>query len=677
MKIIVLQSLTSLPIFVALEKGYFQDNGLKLEISFCPLLEQIEKKLESGIYPCGEISFVSLLKKTKSLSWKNLPFYLGCILSYSQLGFYSNKNLKLETIWKKEGLGLFLPVIHYESIQRYFAATIIKKYFPIEIEPVALVQTPSNLLIELFYSRYCFGLAGDLVTYPFLQKVNKPQFLAGNFLLPNTCIAFSKNFLESNPEKAALFIRSVNKAVEFLHNSNTQEVYEVIFSLYKKNIFLPFETEDIFVTLSRLQTNFKDIFYTNFRKEYYRSLVELVTPQKILQEEYLSYLQLFERGMNLILEGSFPVEKESESKTDLSLSPLEIKQTSSLNFSSEMYKALFKESSELLLIFRDSDMGIVDANKKFCQEIGYSLKELFKMSIASLFVKFDKDNPILEYMKYGVEAQYISNQEIYHRNGIVLTVDIYINTYKENEGKKYLVSFINNTEKKEAMRLKHEFISNISHELRSPMTNIKGYFELLSSDTSLAFKKEHKDSLDAVFRNIKRMNKLIDNLLQLGQSNLPIDGQVEIFDPVPVIEEVIFINEGMAKDKGLEIKKDLQPGLLLDGNKFQFSQVITNLFVNAIKYTSTGSVTVSCVRLENNLCQIKVIDTGIGIDSKYHLSIFERFFRVPDLINRKVGGTGIGLSISQEIISKMGGILTVESELGKGSTFTVLLPIVN
>jgi signal transduction histidine kinase len=239
------------------------------------------------------------------------------------------------------------------------------------------------------------------------------------------------------------------------------------------------------------------------------------------------------------------------------------------------------------------------------------------------------------------------------------------------------MTFINNTEKKETMRLKHEFISNISHELRSPMTNIKGYFELLSADTSLAFTKEHRSNLDAVFRNIKRMNKLIENLLQLGKSNSGMDRHMEVFDPSIVIEEVVFVNEGMAKEKGISIIKDLKSGLRIDGNKFDFSQVITNLLVNGIKYTEQGSVTISCNKADNNLCQIKIIDTGIGIDIKYHLSIFERFFRVPDMANRKVGGTGIGLAISQDIVSNMGGVITVDSSPGKGSVFTILIPLVN
>jgi PAS domain S-box-containing protein len=678
MKVALLQSLTALPILVAQENRYFQEFGLKVEIQFRSLLDQIEKKLETGIKECGEVSFVSILKRTESLGWKSMPFYPGCILSYCRPAFYSTRGLREEAIWRRDqDQSFFIPVSHYQSIERYYAETIIKRYFPNQIEPVAISQIPSNLMQDVFYSRNCFGLTGDLLMYPFLQRAGNPYHLAGNFILPNTIIAFNREFLDSSPEKAALFLRAIKKGSEFLQNSNAKEVYSIILRLFEKNIYLPFCTEDILLALTNSQGSFKDVFYPSFRREYYKSLVELVTPKQLVQAEYLQYIDLFEKGMEKIFEGSFPYDRDEEAQTKKEEKTIHIYEETQNGFSSGMYRALFKESPELLLIFRDIDLGIVDANIKFCQETGYTTSELNKMSVASLFSRFDKDNPVFEYTKRNVDVKYISNQEIFHRNGMLLNVDMYINVYQQGSEKQYLVTFINNTEKKETMRLKHEFISNISHELRSPMTNIKGYFELLSSDTSLTFSKEHRDSLDAVFRNIKRMNKLIDNLLQLGKSTSVIDRHMEVFDPSGVIDEVIFINESMAKDKNIEIKKELKQGLLIDGNKFDFSQVVTNLLVNAVKYTVQGSVVVSCSRADNNLCQVKFTDTGIGIDSKYHLSIFERFFRVPDMANRKVGGTGIGLAISQEIISKMGGVITVESTVGKGSVFTILVPLVN
>ncbi|MCX8000629.1 MAG: HAMP domain-containing histidine kinase, partial [Leptospiraceae bacterium] len=136
----------------------------------------------------------------------------------------------------------------------------------------------------------------------------------------------------------------------------------------------------------------------------------------------------------------------------------------------------------------------------------------------------------------------------------------------------------------------------------------------------------------------------------------------------------IYLNETLAKEKKLEIRKNLKGDIFIKGNKFEFSQVITNLVVNAIKYTDDGYISVSCQKTQDGYCEIKVKDTGIGIDSKYHSAIFERFFRVPDFQNRKVGGTGIGLAISKEIIEKMGGSIKLESELGKGSEFKILIP---
>jgi PAS domain S-box-containing protein len=678
MKVSLLQSLTSLPVIVAYENKYFQELGLKVDIHYRSLLSQIEKKVEIGSKDCGEISFVSAIKKAEYLGIDQMHYFPGSILSYSRPAFYSAKNLREEAIWRRDQEHDFLlPVPDYESIERYYGEIILKRYFPNQTEPVALNQISANLMEEVYYSKKCLGITGNLLMYPFLQKASNPYHIAGNYILPSTILVFNRDFLKDNPEKTALFLRAVHKGSEFLQGSNAKEVYNIILKIMEKYIFLPFELEDIFQALVNSQESFREVFYPSFRREYYKSLVELITPKQLLQAEYLRYIEQFEAGMDKILEGNSPWENKSISAENTNEEQILNLSVSSLDFNEDMIRALFKESPEILLIFRDKDLGILEANLKFCQETGYSPTELQKMSVASLFAKFENENPVFEYTKKNLDVRYISNQEIYHRNGMLLNVDIYINSFVYDREKHYLVNFINNTEKKETMRLKHEFISNISHELRSPMTNIQGYLELLSADTTLSFNSEHRKSLDAVFRNVKRMNKLIENLLQLGKSKSNTDRQMEVFDPAQVIEEVIYINESILKEKNLELKKEIKSGLLIDGNKFDFSQVVTNLLVNAIKYTEKGWVSVSCSRAENNLCQVKFSDSGIGIDSKYHLSIFERFFRVPDMANRKVGGTGIGLAISQEIVSKMGGVIIVDSSPGKGSIFTVLVPLVN
>ena len=122
---------------------------------------------------------------------------------------------------------------------------------------------------------------------------------------------------------------------------------------------------------------------------------------------------------------------------------------------------------------------------------------------------------------------------------------------------------------------------------------------------------------------------------------------------------------------------DLEESILIEGVKFEFSQIIGNLLNNAIKYTEKGKIKISLIKNETNIVIIKVSDTGLGIDPKYSISVFERFFRVPSSQNKKIGGTGLGLSIIQTLLEKMGGVILLDSKLGEGSTFTIRIPSAN
>lgn len=210
------------------------------------------------------------------------------------------------------------------------------------------------------------------------------------------------------------------------------------------------------------------------------------------------------------------------------------------------------------------------------------------------------------------------------------------------------------------------------------MTNIRGYLEFFKSDPSLPFNTEHKNMLEVIDKNAKRLSFLIENLLKLTTSREKDkeDEVIEIFDPVPVIEDVIHMNSHLAKGKPIEWDLSLKKGFFLRGIKFEFSQIITNLYVNALKYTSKGKIGIS-IRETNGKIEITVEDTGIGIDPNYKNQIFDRFFRIPSSDNKKIGGTGLGLSIVKSLVDKMSGEIFVESTMGEGSKFTIYFPKVN
>ncbi|WCL47682.1 sensor histidine kinase [Leptospira sp. GIMC2001] len=345
-----------------------------------------------------------------------------------------------------------------------------------------------------------------------------------------------------------------------------------------------------------------------------------------------------------------------------------------LQYSEERYRYLFEFSREALFIV-DADSGeIIESNLQFRLMTGYSRTDLSRIKIddlivgqnirSSLYFKKDRTDSML----------HIPDGEIVLKDGTRLGVDISINSMLVSPKKRYQIILRDNRERLESERAKHEFISNISHELRSPMTNIRGYFELLSDDPNIRSKPENEEMFNIIDKNIKRLSFLIENLLKIEKVNPePENEAIEIFDPATVIEDVIHMNSHLFNEKKLEIIPTLERGIFIKGIRFEFSQIVSNLFVNAIKYTSQGEIHLD-LKTDKDRILFIVKDTGLGIPEKYKNSIFERFFRVPSDANRKIGGTGLGLSITRSLIEKMSGEITIFSEEGKGSTFQVELP---
>ncbi|EMJ87657.1 PAS domain S-box protein [Leptospira meyeri serovar Semaranga str. Veldrot Semarang 173] len=378
------------------------------------------------------------------------------------------------------------------------------------------------------------------------------------------------------------------------------------------------------------------------------------------------------------------LELQREEITELEnlISILEIKLDRSavdLQYSEEKYRYLFEFSREAIALV-DADTGsILEANNQFRSLTGYTRGDITKLSIEDIIL----GNQVSNQLRFGSDLSSdtmlsLPDAEIMLKDGSKLEVDISFTSILLSPKKRYQVQFRPNSEKKEQERLQHEFISNVSHELRSPMTNIRGYLEFFKSDPSLPFNTEHKNMLEVIDKNAKRLSFLIENLLKLTTSREKDkeDEVVEIFDPVPVIEDVIHMNSHLAKGKPIEWDLSLKKGFFLRGIKFEFSQIITNLYVNALKYTSKGKIGIS-IRETNGKIEIIVEDTGIGIDPNYKNQIFDRFFRIPSSDNKKIGGTGLGLSIVKSLVDKMSGEIFVESTMGEGSKFTIYFPKVN
>ncbi len=232
------------------------------------------------------------------------------------------------------------------------------------------------------------------------------------------------------------------------------------------------------------------------------------------------------------------------------------------------------------------------------------------------------------------------------------------------------------TKEVEADRAKSEFISTVSHELRTPMTAIKGYTDLIYGGAVGALNDNQKHFLSVIKNNTDRLIALINDLLDISRIET---GRVR-FEPAPVklgeiVADVVEAMAAHAEEQGLALTYEVDAGLPeVMGDRDRLYQVLTNLVGNAINYTPEGSVTVE-VNNVGMAVQISVRDTGIGIKAEDIGRIFDRFYRADDPIVQEASGTGLGLPIVKMFVEMHGGRVWVDSEKGKGSSFTFILPV--
>jgi signal transduction histidine kinase len=226
-----------------------------------------------------------------------------------------------------------------------------------------------------------------------------------------------------------------------------------------------------------------------------------------------------------------------------------------------------------------------------------------------------------------------------------------------------------------ASQHKSQFVANMSHELRTPLAAILGYAELMQEGFYEPLGQKSLDALTRIRSNGKHLLGLINTVLDIAKIE---SGQFTLsmaeYAIESVVETVRSATESLAQNKKLilktEVAKSLPVGL---GDEQRLTQVLLNLVGNAIKFTDTGEVRVTA-KVVNGHFNVSVIDTGPGIPEEHQARIFEQFHQVDSSNTKAKGGTGLGLAIAKQIVEMHGGLIWVESTLGKGSTFQMKLP---
>ena len=242
-----------------------------------------------------------------------------------------------------------------------------------------------------------------------------------------------------------------------------------------------------------------------------------------------------------------------------------------------------------------------------------------------------------------------------------------------NTGGIVTVHDITNLKKLEQIRT--DFVSNVTHELKTPLTSIRGFVETLRggaiNDGAVAEK-----FLEIIDIEAERLYMLINDILQLSEiETKQKDTDIGMHNLKDIIEEVASILQVNAEKKGVSLKVEADVRISILANRDRIKQMLINLIDNAINYNvENGSVTVTAAKVEGRLI-MTVKDTGIGIAQQHLSRIFERFYRVDKGRSRHMGGTGLGLSIVKHIVNLYSGDIKVESEPGRGTEFIIQLPV--
>lgn len=233
--------------------------------------------------------------------------------------------------------------------------------------------------------------------------------------------------------------------------------------------------------------------------------------------------------------------------------------------------------------------------------------------------------------------------------------------------------FVDMTASKKAEKMRSEFFSNVSHELKTPMTSIRGYSDLLVQDL-VKDEKQRKTMLNKIQDEVNSMSSLINDILMLSRiENMNIEVKMMPIKMKSIVDEVLESYEVEIGIHGIAVHKDFEDMIYI-GNHQQMYTLLSNVIGNAVKYNVDHGEIVIDIRPEGDAMKVIVQDTGIGIPLADQSRVFERFYRVDKGRSKSRGGTGLGLAIVKHIVSNYKGTISLQSELHKGTKIEMILP---
>ncbi|WMW24942.1 PAS domain S-box protein [Methanolobus sediminis] len=355
-----------------------------------------------------------------------------------------------------------------------------------------------------------------------------------------------------------------------------------------------------------------------------------------------------------------------------------------------MRRRLLIENSSDGIVIINQNGKILEANKKYAEMTGYSPDEVSAMYVWELDAKWTQEEMSLHFKNFKERPRYIETT-IRRKDGTFIDVEISSSMATLN-GETQIFSVCRDiTERKEtevallrakalaeeSNQIKSDFIANMSHELRTPLNSVIGFSQVLNDKIFGDLNEKQSHYVSNILKSGNHLLKLINDILDVSKiESGNMKYEPEIMNMSEVLEESITLMEPLIKDKYIDFKTDIKlDDLKVNADKTKIKQILYNLLSNAIKFTPKyGKLRVES-KVVNGKIQTLVSDNGIGIAMEEQKTIFSPFKQVSSSANRTHGGTGLGLAIVKYYVEMHSGDISVESDVGKGSTFTFTIPI--
>ncbi len=573
-----------------------------------------------------------------------------------------------KTIFLKTFVANLLVLSVFTILITLFTINTVKQW---HINSLVKELKKNSILIEPIIKNYLNNKPEDLTEY--ITKLDK-KIHTRITIIKNDGEVISDS--QSEPEK----MENHGERPEVLQAFKNKYAYNIRFSTTKMSKMLyfaiPLKTDDSIFGVLRTSVYIKDInnILAKLNKKiflliFFLFIVSIAITYFISKKISIPIIKISEASKN-IEQGDFDVKifvKDTGEIGDLANSF-----NSMVLYQKKLFKTLKRNQQELETVLSsineglavvDIDGNIVLSNDNFFKNIDYLGQDTDGKRIWEIY-----RDPKLNSMIKDVFKNEKNSTEIIKIDDLFFKTSF--NLIKE--AKRIVITFHNITEAKRVEQIKKDFVLNASHELKTPLTSIKGFIETLEAEIP----DKNKNYLNIIKRNSERLTHIVNDLLIINQLEDSDIFKTEIIDLNRVINETIIIHQKEAEKKNIEfIIKEPSVNIKFRGDKYKIEDLIINLVNNAVKYTDKGKITISYGYEDKNNVFFKIKDTGIGIEKKNLQRVFERFYVTNKSRSRETGGTGLGLSIVKHIVNIHNGSINLESEPGSGSTFTIILPL--